>query len=89
LSSAVEIAQSLKELNEIPDIANLSKLSGINCSESITHYGRLWTDTQAVTSPIEVTDADLPAGPAVRFHNSYWHKSRLPIVIDLPSPRHH
>ena len=32
----------------------------------------------------DITDVDLPAGPAVRFHNGYWHKSRLPIVIDLP-----
>ncbi|HEX3516079.1 MAG TPA: hypothetical protein VHT26_18975 [Trebonia sp.] len=41
-----EIAESLKELNEIPGIAKVSRLTGINFPNRITYYGRVWTGTQ-------------------------------------------
>jgi hypothetical protein len=41
-----EIAESLKEVNEIPGIARVSQLSGINFPNRITYYGRVWTGTQ-------------------------------------------
>jgi hypothetical protein len=41
-----EIAESLKEVNEIPGIARVSRLSGINFPNRITYYGRVWTGTQ-------------------------------------------
>jgi len=51
-----EIAQSLKELEEVPGIANVSKLSGINFANNITHYGHLWTGSQAGALTIDSVD---------------------------------
>ena len=51
-----EIAQSLRELEEVPGIANVSKLSGINFANSITHYGHLWTGSQAGALTIDSVD---------------------------------
>lgn len=51
-----EIAQSLRELEEVPGIANVSQLSGINFANSITHYGHLWTGSQAGALTIDSVD---------------------------------
>jgi hypothetical protein len=54
--SSPEIPQSLKELDEVPGIANVSKVSQINFAGSITHYGRLWSGTQVGALTIDSVD---------------------------------
>ena len=51
-----EIAESLKELNEIPGIARVSKLTGINFPNRITYYGRVWTGSQIGSLTIDAVD---------------------------------
>ena len=51
-----EIAESLKEVNEIPGIARISRLSGINFPNRITYYGRVWTGTQVGGLTTDVVD---------------------------------
>jgi hypothetical protein len=51
-----EIAESLKEVNEIPGIARVSRLSGINFPNRITYYGRVWTGTQIGTLTTDAVD---------------------------------
>jgi hypothetical protein len=51
-----ELADSLKEVNEIPGIAKISRLSGINFPNRITYYGRVWTGTQVSALTIDAVD---------------------------------
>lgn len=51
-----EIAESLKELNEIPGIARVSKLTGINFPNRITYYGHVWTGSQIGSLTIDAVD---------------------------------
>jgi len=51
-----EFAESLKELEEIPDIARITKLSGINFPDAITRYNRVWVVTQATALGIDTVD---------------------------------
>jgi hypothetical protein len=42
------------------------------------HFGTPGRDT---VGPVEVTDLELPAGPAIRFHRRFWPKqSRAPVA---------
>lgn len=46
------------------------------------------TPTERSIGPIEVTDLQLPAGPAVRFHQRYWPKpSGDPIIHEWEEVR--
>ena len=51
-----EIAESLKEVNEIPGIARVSRLSGINFPNRITYYGQVWTGTQVGALTTDAVD---------------------------------
>jgi hypothetical protein len=51
-----EIAESLKEVNEIPGIARVSRLTGINFPNRITYYGRVWTGTQVSSLTTDAVD---------------------------------
>jgi len=51
-----EFAESLKELEEVPDIARIIKLSGINFPDAITHYNRVWARTQVAALGIDTAD---------------------------------
>jgi hypothetical protein len=75
------------DFNRLPPVATIDVLAEYSETppSSLEHYRELYgTPDRNTLSPIEMTDVDLPAGPAVRFHNGYWRKSRLPIVIDKP-----
>jgi hypothetical protein len=61
-----ELAQSLKELKEIPGIARITKLSGINFPDAITHYNKLWTGTQITALSTDTADK-------IDKILSYWH----------------
>ena len=54
--SSPEFSQSLKELDEVPGIAKITKLTGIQFADSITRYGQLWTKTQAAALGIDAFD---------------------------------
>jgi hypothetical protein len=51
-----EFTQSLKELNEVPDIARITRLSGVNFADAITHYNKIWARTQAASLTIDTVD---------------------------------
>lgn len=51
-----ELSESLREVNEIPGIARISRLSGINFPNRITYYGRVWTETQVSALTIDAVD---------------------------------
>jgi hypothetical protein len=51
-----EFASSLKELEEVPDLARVVKVSGINFANAITRYNRLWTRNQVVTLGVDAAD---------------------------------
>jgi len=77
----------LPDFNRLPPIATIDVFAEHSETppSTLDHYRELYgTPDKDTLSPIEMTDVDLPAGPAVRFHSGYWHKSRLPIVIDRP-----
>jgi hypothetical protein len=61
-----ELAQSLKELKEIPDLARITRLSGINFPDAITHYNKVWTGTQAAALSTDTADK-------IDKILSYWH----------------
>jgi hypothetical protein len=75
------------DFNRLPPIATIDILAEYSPTppNSLDHYRKVYgTPDRDSLSPIEMTDVELPAGPAVRFHGGYWHKSHLPIVIDKP-----
>jgi hypothetical protein len=51
-----EIAESLKELNEVPGIEKISQFTEINFADKITHYGRLWTGAQVGALTFDAID---------------------------------
>jgi hypothetical protein len=51
-----EFAESLKQLEEVPDIARITRLSGINFPDAITHYNRIWTGTQVAALGTDTAD---------------------------------
>jgi hypothetical protein len=51
-----EFTQSLKELGEVPDIARITRLSGVNFADAITHYNKIWARTQAASLTIDAVD---------------------------------
>lgn len=51
-----EFIQSLKELKEVPDLARIIKLSGVNFPDAITHYNHIWVDTQVVALGTDTAD---------------------------------
>jgi hypothetical protein len=75
------------DFNRLPPIATIDVFTEYSQTppSTLDHYRELYgTPDRNALSPIEMTDVDLPAGPAVRFHSGYWQKSRLPVVIDRP-----
>lgn len=77
-----------------PDYDRLPPIANIDVSEyyskdpqrptSLDFYRQLYgTPTDRTIGPIEVTDLQLPAGPAIRFHQRYWPKpSGDPVIHD-------
>jgi hypothetical protein len=51
-----ELAESLKELEEVPDIGRITRLSGINFPNAITHYNKIWTGTQVAALGTDTAD---------------------------------
>jgi hypothetical protein len=51
-----EFAESLKELKEVPDIDRITKLSGINFPNAITHYNKIWVGTQVAALGTDAFD---------------------------------
>ncbi len=75
------------DFSSLPPIATIDVFAEYSQTppSTLDHYRELYgTPAGNALSPIEMTDVDLPAGPAVRFHGGYLNKSRLPIVIDRP-----
>lgn len=67
------------DYNRLPPIANLD-VFGYDPEDpdkpsSLEFYRKLYgTPTERSVGPIEVTDLQLPTGPAIRFHRRYWPK---------------
>ncbi len=75
------------DFSRLPPIATIDVFAERSQTppSTLDHYRELYgTPGKNALSPVEMTDVDLPAGPAVRFHGGYWHKSRLPVVTDQP-----
>jgi hypothetical protein len=51
-----EFIQSLKELKEVPDLARITKLTGINFPDAITHYNHIWVGTQVASLGVDTVD---------------------------------
>jgi hypothetical protein len=51
-----EFASSQKELKEVPGLATIMKLTGINFPNAITHYNRLWAGGQIGALTIDAVD---------------------------------
>jgi hypothetical protein len=51
-----EFADALKELEEIPDIERITKLSGINFPNAITHYNKIWVGSQVAALGTDALD---------------------------------
>ena len=51
-----EFTESLKKLNELPDIAKITKLSGINFPNAIIRYSHIWTRTQVASLTVDAVD---------------------------------
>ncbi len=51
-----EFANSLKELNEVPDIVRVAKVSGIDFADVITRYNHLWVGNQVASLTIDAVD---------------------------------
>jgi hypothetical protein len=67
------------DYNRLPPIANVDVLGydseNPDTPSSLEFYRDLYgTPTERSIGPIEVTDLQLPAGPAIRFHRRYWPK---------------
>ena len=67
------------DYNRLPPIANID-VSGYYSNDpdrptSLDFYRQLYaTPTERTIGSIEVTNLQLPAGPAIRFHQRYWPK---------------
>ena len=68
------------DFNRLPPIANVD-VFGYHSKDpaepsSLEFYRGLYgTPTERSVGPVEVTDLQLPAGPAIRFHRRYWPKA--------------
>ena len=74
------------DYNRLPPIANIDVFEYYSNDPdrptSLDFYRELYgTPTERTIGPIEVTNLQLPAGPAIRFHQRYWPKpSGDPII---------
>jgi len=67
------------DYNRLPPIANIDVFGFYSADPqtptSLEFYRELYgTPTERSVGPVEVTDTQLPAGPAIRFHRRYWPK---------------
>ncbi len=67
------------DYNRLPPIANIDVFEYYSNNPdrptSLDFYRELYgTPTERTIGPIEVTNLQLPAGPAIRFHQRYWPK---------------
>ena len=74
------------DYNRLPPIANID-VYGYYSSDpgkpnSLEFYRELYgTPNKRSIGPVTVTDLQLPAGPAIRFHRRFWPKpSRDPVI---------
>jgi len=81
------------DYSRLPPIANID-VSGYYSNDpgrpnSLDFYRKLYgTPTERTIGPVEVTNLQLPAGPAVRFHQRYWPKpSGDPVVHEWEEVR--
>ncbi|MGH3252951.1 MAG: hypothetical protein ACRDOI_42995 [Trebonia sp.] len=51
-----EFAQAQKELKEVPGLARITKLTGINFPNAITRYNHLWVGDQVASLSIDAVD---------------------------------
>jgi hypothetical protein len=51
-----EFTESLGKLKEVPDLARITKLTGINFPQAVTHYNELWVGTQVTALGTDVAD---------------------------------
>jgi hypothetical protein len=51
-----EFADAQKELGEVPGLARITRLSGINFADAITRYNRLWVGDQVASLTIDAVD---------------------------------
>jgi len=51
-----EFADAQKELGEVPGLARITRLSGINFADAITRYNRLWAGDQVASLTIDAVD---------------------------------
>jgi hypothetical protein len=51
-----EFADAQKELKEIPGIAKIVRLTGINFPNVITHYNHVWVGDQVASLTIDAID---------------------------------
>ena len=81
------------DYNRLPPIANIDVFGYYSKDPdrptSLEFYRELYgTPTERTIGPIEVTNLQLPAGPAIRFHQRYWPKpSGDPIVHEWEEVR--
>ena len=81
------------DYNRLPPIANIDVLGYYSNDPdrptSLEFYRELYgTPTERTIGPIEVTNLQLPAGPALRFHQRYWPKpSGDPIIHEWEEVR--
>jgi len=81
------------DYNRLPPIANID-VFGFYSNDpdrptSLDFYRKLYgTPTERTIGPIEVTNLQLPAGPAIRFHQRFWPKpSGDPVVYEWEEVR--
>jgi hypothetical protein len=81
------------DYNRLPPIANIDVFEYYSSDPerptSLDFYRKLYgTPTERTIGPMEVTNLQLPAGPAIRFHQRYWPKpSGDPIVHEWEEVR--
>jgi hypothetical protein len=81
------------DYNRLPPIANIDVYEYYSNDPerptSLEFYREVYgTPTERSIGPVEVTDLELPAGPAVRFHQRYWPKpSGDPIIHEWEEVR--
>jgi hypothetical protein len=63
-----EFSNSQKELKEVPGLARIMKLTGINFPDAITHYNHLWVGDQVSSLSIDAVDK------ADSVVNHFFHK---------------
>jgi hypothetical protein len=76
------------DYSRLPPIAEV-EVSGYHSTDpgkpsSLEFYRDLYgTPTERTVGPVEVSDLQLPAGPAIRFHRKYWPKQSLDPIAHL------